>query len=321
MSKIFPWLRSSNSKDNQYAIGLTYAENYFILCFLEKSKNGITISDLIFKEFGEVSQGISELSLVIQYLNAFNLKANQVLDYTQYTIGMIELNGMRDTIEDKQALQKLAADFVDYPISEAIIDMFKIPYNRMPDNKEIGYLVVCNKEIVEKTRILIEATDIKINSIDIPEMSIRNLVVNNFPDKGYLVVQLSNNNAKFVLINQKDVCFVRTIPIDLTHLQHEGFTNQTGDDLKSTLEMLSLEIQRMQDYVYGLFRNNLVDEIIILPSILENNSIVTYLSNDLNKPVHDFDLTKYFTFSKKIDEKIMLKSVLAIGASLREWGE
>ena len=80
-----------------------------------------------------------------------------------------------DEDEKPEVIRRAVRDFVDYPIEEAVIDVFQLPFKRIDDNKDVAYAIIARSKVIHEVSDFIRATGLKLQYIDIQELCLRNL--------------------------------------------------------------------------------------------------------------------------------------------------
>ncbi len=268
-----------------------------------------------------------QIEALIEYVEEYQLidfPCSYVLPIDKYVLGMIESPDV--TENDKPEVVRLAVrDFVDYPIEEAVIDVFPLPFKRIDDNKEVSYAVIAHYKVIDDVAAIIKETGLRLKYIGIHELCLRNLaMLHAESNKGTLFLRLYANGGHVVLVNGNTVFMTRRIDLPLRELFLEeiNVTNEQkqGNQQRTyeLLEALTLDLQRSIDYCSGMFRQSPINCIMLSPSEFVLNNISDFLAKHLGMIVHTLDLPGIMRFSRGISQLEQARCLLAIGAGLRE---
>jgi len=214
--------------------------------------------------------------------------------------------------EIPRAMRWVVRDLINFPVEEAVIDIFEVPFPRVRDNVRMIYAAVMRKPVVDKIEALINPSGLSVAFIDIPELVLRNILVRN-PQKlkGCVFVYLGDKGGKLILCRDEQICIARSFELKLEALGQDPVQNN------KILESLALEIQRSFDYMNSVFRQNIPNVIVMAPTVLDKNSLEVSLKSNLGAEVYSLKLSEQLTLSNPMTESDEVNSLLAIGATLR----
>ncbi|MDQ2075218.1 MSHA biogenesis protein MshI [Marinimicrobium sp. ABcell2] len=222
---------------------------------------------------------------------------NLVLGREDYTLLLVEAPAVPAN-ELRQALSWKVRDLIDFPVAEAVVDAFLLPEDKSRGSKRMAYVAVARRATI--TRLVNQAneSDLKLASIDIPELALRNLVVNCCEtDRGAALVKLVPGGGSLQIVRGDDLFLARQFA-----LPYEG---GLLEDLPA--DALVLELQRSLDYFERQMRqpppaqvylagenvsaDKLTDEIqSALPADLTLLSLAPGLDIDAQIPAHSLSL-------------------------------
>lgn len=235
-----------------------------------------------------------------------------VLGSSDYGLSLVEAPLVAKQ-EIAHALRWLLKDSVNYPIEEAIIDCFDVPFVRAKDNVKMVYAASIHKDLVPKIQTLIEATGLLLRFIDIPELALRN-IVNFHPveTKGCAFIALSSTGGKLILCRGEDLCITRSFDLKL------GELGKNPNEDSGILESLALEVQRSFDYISSIFRQTIQNNIVLAPTLVNGTIVMDSLKSALGAEVFLLKAVECFSFEKSITEEAVAECLLAIGGSMRQ---
>jgi len=240
------------------------------------------------------------------------VETTYVLNPVEYHLMLME-EPMVAKEEVSQAIRWLLKDSINYPIENAIVDTFEVPYLRAKDNTKMVYAVAMDQHVIVKIETLVKPSGVNLKYIDIPELALCNMInENKAMSKGCVLVQLDAYGGKIILCRNDKLCIARSIDLKLKNL---GENQETDNAL---LETLALEIQRCFDYLNSVFRQNIQNVVVLAPSPFNNAMIKAALSSSLGAEVFLLDLQECVAFEQPFNETENIESLLAVGALLRQ---
>lgn len=234
-----------------------------------------------------------------------------VLDTGEYSLNLVESPLVAAT-EIPMAMRWVLRDLISFPIEEAIIDTFDVPFLRARDNVKMIYATAIRKQQVEKIEMLSKSAGLVLKFIDIPEMTLKNMLIRH-PQKfkGCALVQLGNKGGKLILCRDDQLCISRSFDLKL-----EGLGQNPEKDTK-TLESLALEFQRSFDYMNSVFRQSIQNMIVLAPTRIDKNIVEGSLKANLGSEIFELKLSEIFKFDKSIETNEEVNYLFAAGAILR----
>ena len=164
-----------------------------------------------------------------------------VLNPGEYQLLLLDAPEVPDA-ELREAMRWQVRELIDYPVEEAVIDVFDAPTSPARALRQL-YAVVARRERIERLAQLVQAAGLELSAVDIPELALRNLGAR-LPaaETGLTLLCLMQGTALIALLRGEMLHLARTI---------EWKPGDTPDGLAETL---ALEIQRTLDYHERHFR-------------------------------------------------------------------
>ena len=234
-----------------------------------------------------------------------------VLDVGEYSLNLVEAPAVA-ALEIPMAMRWVLKDLIHFPSEEAIIDTFELPCLRSRDNVKMIYAAAIQKQQLRKIENHIQSTGLVLKCIDIPEMTLKNILVR-YPEKfkSCALVQLNHKGGQLILSRDDQLCFCRSFDLELDKLGEN-----TEKDAK-TLESLALELQRSFDYMNNVFRQNIENIIVLAPTPLDVNIVGSSLKANLGAEIFQLKLSDIFDFDKTLEAADAVNYLFAIGAVLQ----
>ncbi len=233
-----------------------------------------------------------------------------VLGAGEYSLHLVEAPAVASQ-ERSQAVSWLIRDLVSFPIEEAVIDTFELPFPRARDNLNMLYAVVMRKTQIASIEGFTHASGLVLTYIDIPELALKNIL--NLDPKytaGCAFVQLHAQGGRLMLCQDNSICMIRSFDLTLDNLASE-------EGLKS-LESLCLEIHRSFDYVNSMFRKNISNTVVLAPTFLNIALIQESIKNTLGFEVNIFDPCENLKTEKPMSDEEKTECLCAIGTLLKD---
>ncbi len=220
--------------------------------------------------------------------------------------------------ELKQAISWKLKDLIDYPVEQATVDVVNIPTDPHNSNRQsYVYAVSAKNELIsDYIQKFIESAEAGLEAIEIPELAQRNIASYLEQEgRGLALLSMNSNGGLLTFTAGGDLYHARNIEIDIKAML-------SGDVVRknSTLERLSLEIQRSLDSFERQFPYITINRLVLAP-FMGREDFFNYLKSHLYIEIGQFDLTDIFNFESTIElgDLAMQASLLpALGAALRE---
>lgn len=245
------------------------------------------------------------LSSLVKKYDCQGFLCNWVLQAKDYNL--ISIPNLPVAAEELSgALKFHIKDQVDFPITDAVFDYFKVPYLSKTQNEELIYVAVARKNYIDLVAKLIVEAGLTLSVIEIPEFAMRNLA-ELFADKSQgvgIIETAASSGAKLIIMRDGFVYLVRKIEVEF----HKSQNNEE-------LHMFITEIQRSCDYYEnGLGQAPLTKFLLISPDV----SLAEKLTQGLGVPVEMLDVNSKLPALSSIDTGKLQQCMYAIGGALRQ---
>ena len=306
----FSWMEKKRKREGMIGIIESAASLNLVYGVLQREKLVVKAHQRVVAPTLSSRQAALKQFVIMHDL--LGVETTYVLNPVEYHLTLLE-EPLVAKEEVSQAIRWLLKDSINYPIENAIVESFEVPYPRAKDNSKMVYAVAMNKNIVVKVEALVNPSGATLKYIDIPELALCNLINENKEmSKGCVFVQLEAYGGKIILCRHEEICIARSIDLKLKNL------GENKEDDNALLETLALEIQRSFDYLNSVFRQSVQNVIVLAPSSLDNTLIKTSLSSALGAEVSLLNLEELVSFETPLSEAENKESLLAIGAILRQ---
>lgn len=179
------------------------------------------------------------------------------LSHSAYSLVQVEAPALDDA-ELREAMRWRIKDLIDFPVEQAVIDVFRLPQSRRPGAPELLYVVVARAAEVDALGTMLGDAGLHIVAIDIVEMAIRNLAQYlDRPGRPRAYLHLQPGQTVIEIADGSQVYLSRRI------LQAYD-ADADSAVLQSQMENLALEVQRSLDYFESQFALGPVDHVTVI---------------------------------------------------------
>lgn len=213
--------------------------------------------------------------------------------------------------ELRSAVRWKLRDIIDFPVSDAVIDVFDIPRQaRFVDTRMI-FVVAARNEAVERVVRLIKPRVRYFDVMDIPEMCLRNLSAMLPQDQdGVALLAIGEGFAQLVLTCQGTLYLARRI--ELQSLSTDGSTTVEID-----VSAVALEVQRSLDYYESHFDRPPISDIVVASGDARALLLRESLSLQTGMSVEVFDVAELFDIGDGVEPDTRWPGLISLGAALR----
>lgn len=289
-------------------IGLQVSEDNLSLLVLDNSAAKPVIKDYI-SHTVNTSHPIDKITQVVsEYIDQNNLTEAScclVLNDSDYQLLTIEAPPVPEE-EMAEAVKWKIKDLLQFPVNEAIVDVFLQPDSHI-EGKFMANVVVAHKALIDKKRQYVESIGLQLGAIDIPELAYRNYIESSsHNEKNIALVLIKKDSGKLIVVNDSTVYFSRNFSV---HYKGGLF-----DDLPEN--EIVLELQRSLDYYERQLKHAIPTDIIFVGENIIEDKITSITKDSLNQNILVESISGY-EFS---DEDSMSTSnvIASYGAALRE---
>lgn len=244
----------------------------------------------------------------------YGLKRNPcttILDQADYSLLLTEAPDVPPD-ELRAAMRWRIKDLIDFHINDATLDVFDVPGERVAGRARPMYAVAARTTVIQKRVDLLDAANINLQVIDIPEMAQRNLAML-LPEevRGVAVLSFTATGGLLTISKQGELYLSRNLDIGLD-------TMLAGSDAAAYFDRIVLEIQRSLDYYDSHFRQPPLAALVLVPTPRPVSDLENHLRTNLNITVSTMDLAQIMDFRRDFDTVARSRCLLTIGAALRE---
>lgn len=306
---MFNWLKRKAGSTR--ILGLDMSDEGFALALIDTAAaQGPRIAGVRWCPCRPADDKAASLKQAVKALGARGLPVVATLQPAAYSLVQLEAPDLADD-ELREAMRWRVKDLIDFPVEEAVVDVFRLPASRRPGAPELLYVVVARASAVDALATLLQGAGLEILAIDIVEMAIRNLCLHHdHPDRPRAYLYLQPGQSVIEIADGPQVYLSRRILQDYD-------AGADAELLHAQMENLALEVQRSLDYFesqYALGPAGRLSVIVREEPLYQAFSAVA--SVFLTVPAERFSLTAIDGVDR-IDPELIGRGVTAIGAAMR----
>ncbi|MDT8282611.1 MAG: pilus assembly protein PilM [Gammaproteobacteria bacterium] len=265
------------------------------------------------------TESADQLIQLARYIRANNLKKQScvvVLEEAQYNLIQLSSPPVADD-ELRSAVRWGIKDLVNYPVEDAVIDVFRVPVQGHREGKI--YVVAALKDEIQKTVDFIRKTGLKLHAIDIEELSLGN-IIEQMSDyqRGVAVLYVGNLLGSINLFSNSALYLSRKIDTGLSALEEVQKQGASSEAMEQVYESIILELQRSLDFYESQFSRPAITKLVIAPGHPVLQGFCDYASNHTGLSVELINLAQVYTDSTELDDENQASCLLAIAAAARK---
>jgi MSHA biogenesis protein MshI len=235
---------------------------------------------------------------------------SSVLDPVDYELVYVESPDVLPA-EFKAAVRWRLKGVIEFPLADAVIDIFDKPEPPHRTGAKMIYVVAAKREAIARQTEMLKSAERRIDVIDIPELALRNLAAL-MPEAadGLILLWLQEKSAQLIVIKQSTLYIARQVSLSGRYAD--------GSDADSPdVDAIALELQRSTDYFESQYQQPPLTNLIIAPRNERSAHLAVALEKQTSMRVQSIDLSHALDLSPGLDPSDRC-SLLAIGAALRE---
>jgi MSHA biogenesis protein MshI len=220
--------------------------------------------------------------------------------------------------ELKQAARWSIKDLLDYPVTNATVDVLDIPADPgNPARPHFMYAIAARNEAVRaRVEALVEQASTGLEAIDIPETAQRNIAARlEQPGRGVAMLTFNREGGLLTLTAGGELYHARQIDVTIEQLQ------LADEERRSHVyERVGLDLQRSLDNFERQFPYVTVSRLLLAPFPMRD-SFQDFLKSYLYLQVESFELSDVFDLEavpQMADVALQARLFIVLGAALRE---
>lgn len=167
--------------------------------------------------------------------------------------------------EIRAAMRWQVKELIDFHIDDAVIDVFDVPARDGRSGRRL-YTVAARRGKVVQLIDFLTAAGLNLNTIDIPELALRNLAAR-LPEDigGVALIAFERDHGLMTVTRQGALYFSRRVDCGSERLAAALAEDGGSSALKSLLDGLTIEIQRSLDFYERHFSQPAIAGIVLAP--------------------------------------------------------
>lgn len=236
-----------------------------------------------------------------------------VLSPSDYQLLIVDAPNV-PSAELKNAARWKIKDMIDYPVSEATVDVMHIPDPRSGTHANAVYTVAARNEAIRSNMERFAKLRLRLSVIDIVETAQRNIAaLLEAPHSGVAMVYVARDHVLCTVNYEGELYLTRRIDVGLEEL--ENLAQGSSDDAKNRI---LLEVQRSFDHLERQFPFVNVTKLLIAPTPADIG-LQSYLADNLDLPVEEVRLAELLGCAPgvELDRESAWRLFHLLGAALR----
>lgn len=237
---------------------------------------------------------------------------NFVLSSQDYHLHLIEAPEVEES-ELRAAARWKVKDLLDTKPEEVAIDYFRVPQHAYR-GRDMVYVVAVAKTRIRALVSMIEECGLVLDSIDVPELVLRNLAAHFVGDSdGAAFMDLRGSGSTMNITRAGDLYLSRRInsKLDSNIMQ--------SPDWVAIKARLILEIQRSLDYYESQMGLPAINTLVLVQRRHDGSALADSLSQELTTRVRVLDLEEGLSSDVRLPPELQQVASIAIGATLRDF--
>ncbi|MGH8221012.1 MAG: hypothetical protein ACREUT_20965 [Steroidobacteraceae bacterium] len=206
-------------------------------------------------------------------------------------------------------------DLIQFPVSDAVVDVFEIPEHARYVETRMIFAVAARAEAVRRIVDLVKPRVRSFDVIDIPELCLRNVsALLPQDEQGVALLALGEGFAQLVLTCGRTLYLARRIELArrMETLAIDGAPEADGQT-----QALAVEVQRSLDYYESHYDQEPIGDIVIASGDERAARLLGPLHSATGLNTELFDVRKLFEVTPGIEPDTRFPGLIALGAALR----
>jgi MSHA biogenesis protein MshI len=257
-------------------------------------------------------QGLEQALLDrVTTLELENMPCNVVLDASHYRLLLLEAPNV-EADELPKALRFLMRDKIDLPLDEIEITTFPVPEDAYPRQGKMVYAIAANRKSILEARDLVLGTGLNLKSIDIPELSLKNIAsIVSEKSEAIAFLDFRKDRAPLSLSKNGVVYLCRNLNSNIEA------TTLAFPDWNERLQRLVLELQRSLDYFESQMGQGQVTRLMIAPVPGVSNQLIEELNLNMAVNCELLDLNQLWGNFELMNSRDQHDCLYSTGAAFR----
>ncbi len=216
--------------------------------------------------------------------------------------------------EQRAALRWQLKDLLDFAVEQAALDFVDMPGPTPGSRGERMFAMAAPHDVLARWVDDFRAQRCALDSVDVPEMALRNLVVLAVGDEAAALLHIGLGCTRLALVWQRELCSIRQFELSASQL-HQA----SADDRQIQLDRLTLEVQRTVDAFSRQFHGASTPQL-LLSCAAHGEQVLAYLADNTGLKARAYRLEEHLDWPADVpvqDVEQGIDYLLAAGAALR----
>ncbi len=303
-----PWFKGRPQSENR--VGVTIGAKQVTLAHIETRAGRPHLLNCRSAAFDSEKSAPLVLARLVKECNLEGKRCNFVLSAHDYNLLLVEAPDVQAS-ELRAAARWKVKDLLDGKPEDMAIDLFHVPAEAYRGRKMI-YVVVSPNARIRELVAMIEASGLELESIDIPELALRNLAHQFAGDsRGVAFMELRESGSTMNITRGGDLFLSRRINSKL------DANVMNSPQWESTFSRLVLEIQRSLDYYESQMSQDAIEQLILIERRYDGPALAQALDAELIPQVQILDIEQSLSSDVRLPPELQEVACLAVGATLR----
>lgn len=258
-----------------------------------------------------LQDGAKVLAERTRSLGLEDTRCNFVLAPDDYSLLLVEAPNV-EPAELAAAAKWKIKDMIDRPLEQLAISVFPVPRDAYRSQRDMLYVVAADRKKIQQVVDMVTNAGLRLESIDIPELAMRNLTLMYTDDSnGLAMMDLRHDGSLLNLSKNGSIYLTR-------HL-----STQVGDDILRSGEWgnvkdrLVLEVQRSLDYYESQMGQGHITRVLVAPRKQDSDALKAELDQAMSVKVEVMDLHDALDSEVELSFELQQGCMMAIGGALR----
>lgn len=215
-----------------------------------------------------------------------------------------------------EAMRWRVKDLIDYPVTEAVIDVFDVPDQR--NSNDMVYVVCTQKKHVQQQVDLLLDAGLNLQKITIAELAMRTVATRlDENGNGVALVHLGSESGSITLEKQGVLYFTRHLS-GAEALFGKHYTDQITASIEGWLDTVIIDVQRSLDYYENQYQQAPTYTVVMVPLEKPIEGITQYFSSQLGVAVQYADLDRVIPMADVLNPDIVRQCLPLIGCLIND---
>ncbi len=234
----------------------------------------------------------------------------------------------RPAVEDSElraAVRWRIKDLLDFPVDEAVVDVFEVPGQERVGRTPSVYVVAARAEELRARVADIEEAGLKLTKIDIAELALRNIAAGAAHEQeAQSVLFLMPERGMIAVTRGETLYLARALDYGYEALGRSGAGDDDSglslvtDSKQELYDRVVLEVQRTMDFYDSHFGQAPIKQLLVVPGLPSLEELARYAGESLGLRASTLDPAAFLDMQIELEPEALAECVLAFGAALNK---